>query len=366
MSIDAKMAMTLGLVNTAAEMGNVSAKTTTIDFIFDYQARLKVCAWAYAGIDLWIAKAVAGVRGGACIDLHHRAYVRKGLAGMKTTLQAKMEAFAEVRFLFWKKKKTWPIFNVYKEYLVPNSTSNPFHPANEEPMFTMSRQNVTKSYKKLRRKVIADLGTPIISDVNGMAQPTYLLGGESLLFNNLKTASNYNDDRLQTYSSGSKDDLVSTGIEAPMYDFSEAHNASGLEVVAFEQVKEAIDGSALDAMSENDQTKSVTERSEIHVAMRQNGGAWTDATVGTYFGNIGCVTPAVAVQSDGKAAVIWQQGVAKFNEQGSRYIDGSLMLARYDGSYWDEPIEIKRIHSRSVPADYQVSMKQDSTAGRGE
>ena len=360
MSIDAKMAMTLGLVNTAAEMGNVSAKTTTIDFIFDYQARLKVCAWAYAGIDLWIAKAVAGVRGGACIDLHHRAYVRKGLAGMKTTLQAKMEAFAEVRFLFWKKKKTWPIFNVYKEYLVPNSTSNPFHPANEEPMFTMSRQNVTKSYKKLRRKVIADLGTPIISDVNGMAQPTYLLGGESLLFNNLKTASNYNDDRLQTYSSGSKDDLVSTGIEAPMYDFSEAHNASGLEVVAFEQVKEAIDGSALDAMSENDQTKSVTERSEIHVAMRQNGGAWTDATVGTYFGNIGCVTPAVAVQSDGKAAVIWQQGVAKFNEQGSRYIDGSLMLARYDGSYWDEPIEIKRIHSRSVPADYQVSMKQDS------
>lgn len=41
---------------------------------------------------------------------------------------------------------------------------------------------MTKSYKKLRRKVIADLGTPIISDVNGMAQPTYLLGGESLLF----------------------------------------------------------------------------------------------------------------------------------------------------------------------------------------
>lgn len=360
MSIDAKMAMTLGLVNTAAEMGDVSLKSTTIDFFFDYQARLKVCAWAKAGIDIWIAKAVAGVRGGACIDLHSRTYALKHQSGMKTTLQAKMEAFAEARFMFWSAKKVWPIFNVYKEYLVPDNPSNPFHPANAEPLFSMSRRNVTKSYKKLRRKVIADLGTPIISDVNGMAQPTYLLGGESLLFNNLKTASNYNDDRLQTYSGGSKDDLVSTGISAPMYDFAEAHNADGLEVVAFEQVKEAIDGSALDAMSENDQTKSVTERSEIHVAMRQGGGSWTDATVSTAWGNIGCVVPAVAVQQDGKAAVVWQQGVAKFNGQGSRYIDGSLMLARYDGSYWGEPIEIKRLHRRSVPADYQVSMKEDS------
>ena len=63
------------------------------------------------------------------------------------------------------------------------------------------------------------------------------------------------------------------------------------------------------------------------------------------------MTPAVAVQQDGKAAVFWQQGVAKFNEQGSRYIDGSLMLSRYDGSEWGEPIEIKRLHRRSVPAD---------------
>ena len=360
MSVDAKMAMTMGLVNTAAEMGDVSFKSTTIDFFFDYQARLKVCAWAYAGIDLWIAKAVAGVRGGACIDLHSRSYVTKGQSGMKTTLQAKMEAFAEARFLFWSAKKTWPIFNVYKEYLVPNNPSNPFHPSNPEPIFSLSRQNVTKSYKKLRRKVIADLGTPIISNVNGMARPDYLFGGESLLFNNLKTASNYNDDRLQLYNNGSKDDLVSTGINAPMYDFSEAHNDNGMEVVAFEQIKETIDGSALDAMSENDQTKNVTEKSEIHVAMRQNGGAWTTQPVGTYWGNIGCVTPAVAVQNDGKAAVIWQQGIAKFNNEGSRYIDGSLMLSRYDGSSWGEPIEIKRLHRRSVPADYQLSMKNDS------
>ena len=370
MSIDAKMAMTLGLVNTAAEMGNVSAKSTTIDFIFDYQARLKVCAWAYAGIDLWIAKAVAGVRGGACFDMHHRAYVRKGQAGMKTTLQAKMEAFAEARFLFWSVKKTWPIFDVYKEYLVPNSPTNPFHPSNPEPMFTMTRQNVTKSYKKLKRRAIADLpGTRIISDINGMARPTYLLGGESLLFNNLKTPSNYNDDRIQMYSNGDKEDVTEYGVDGAQYDFSVAKGGT-TEVMAYEQIKTEVDKNELEAMNENDQIKTISELTDICVSVRKNGGSWSNQeTIGTK-PTMACVSPAVAVQNDGKAAVIWQQGVAKFNGQnqcdkdgnptGERYIDGSLMLSRYDGSSWSEPIEIKRIHSRSVPADYQVSMKEDS------
>jgi len=138
-----------------------------------------------------------------------------------------------------------------------------------------------------------------------------------------------------------------------------AHNNNGLELVAFEQVKERLDDDALEAMADNDQVKTVTEKSEIHVAMREQGGDWTTERVGSYWGSIACVTPAVAVQDDGKAVVIWQQGVAKFNDQGDRYIDGSLMLSRYDGSYWGQPIEIKRLNRRSVPADYQVSMKDD-------
>ena len=381
MSIDAKMAMTMGLVNTAAEMGDVSIKSTKIDFMFDYQTRLKVCAWAYAGIDLWIAKAVCGVRGGACIDLHHRAYIRKGQAGMKTTLQAQMEAFAEARFLFWKAKKTWPIFKAYKEYLVPNNPSNPFHPDNDEPIFDLSRRNVTKGYKKLKRKVIADLGTPIISNVNGMAQPNYLMDGESLLFNNLKTPKNYNDDRLQVYADGDKSDFVNTGINAPMYDFGSARNPY-FEMVAFEQLNEAVDGNAIDAMAENDQTKAVSEKSRVHIAWRRRDdisqdnqpmkplGSWhTKEITSMVNDNVACVNPAVAVTSDAgvitdvaKGAVIWQQGVTKFNNEGNRYIDGSLMLKRFTaiGDDMSEPIEIKRLNRRSVPADYQVALKDDS------
>ena len=385
MSIDAKMAMTMGLVNTAAEMGNVSRKATQIDFVFDYQTRLKVCAWAYAGIDIWIAKAVVGVRGGACIDLHHRAYVRKGLAGMKTTLQAQMEAFAEVRFLFFKKKKSWSLLRAKKEYLVPNNPSNPFHPENDEPIFSSSRQNVTKSYKKLKRKVIADLGTPIISNVSGMARPTYLIGGTSLLFNNLNTPSDYNDDRLQVFAGNKKNDLVSTGIDAPMYDFSAAHN-NYFELITFEQLANPVDGNAIDAMTETDQTKTVSENSRIHVAWRTYEaydsntptlGDWYTEQTSDASDNIACVNPITAVAAPNgllydatKGAVVWQQGVPKFNDEGNRYIDGSLMLKRYtygreEATYaprmlTTEPIEIKRLNRRNVPADYQMAFKDDS------
>jgi len=363
-SVDARIASTMALVNRAAALGDVGG-LPKIDFVLDNQARLKVCAWAEAGIDIWIAKAVAGVRGGASFDVQSRVviptYNDNMTDGTMMSVRAAMEAYAEARFLCFKKKKSWKIFDVEKTWLSPNDPSNPLHPDYGKAIFSYSSKNVTKSYKRLRRKVIADLGTPIISNVSGMARPTYLLGGSSVLFNNLKTASDYNDDRLQVYSGGSKSDLVNTGISAPMYDFSAARNSSGTEVVAFEQVKSAINTGELEAMSEETQMKTVTENTGIRVAMRQgDGGAWTTEALGDPYWNNASVTPVAAVQTDGKAAVVWQQGVAKYSTDDDRYIDGTLMLSRYDGSAWSEPVEIKRLNSRSVPTDYQMTMKDDS------
>ena len=362
-SVDARIASTMALVNRAAALGDVGG-LPKIDFVLDNQAHLKLCAWAEAGIDIWIAKAVVGVRGGASIDMQTRVvlptYSQQTYTGAKLAVRAAMEAYAEARVLFVTKKKKWKIFDAQKTWYAPNDATNPLHPDYGEGIFSFSSKNVTKSYRRLRRKVIADLGTPIIEKVSGMARPTYLLGGESVLFNNLKTASDYNDDRLQVYAGGSKSDLVNTGVSAPMYDFSAAHNSSGLEVVAFEQVKSPINASELEAMSEETQMKTVTENTGIRVAMRQGSGAWTTQALGDSYWNNASVTPAVAVQADGKAAVVWQQGVAKYSTDDDRYIDGTLMLSRYNGSTWSEPVEIKRLNSRSVPTDYQLTMKDDS------
>ncbi|MCR4852868.1 MAG: hypothetical protein K5893_04690 [Prevotella sp.] len=360
LSIDAKIASTMALVNRAAALGDVAA-LPRIDFVIDNECRLKLCAWAYAGIDIWIAKARVGVRGGASIDVRTRSimptYGGYHSSGTKTSLEAYMQAFAELRILWWKKKKSWNLFKAQKTYLSPNNKSNPFHPSFPQPVFSVSRQNVTKSYKKLRRKAIADLGTPIISNVSGMARPAYLKGGNELVFNNLKTASNYNDDCLQIFNNGNKSDLTNNGNK-PMYDFSVARNGN-TEAIAFEQVNSSIDEDELETMTEEQQTSLISERTEINVAVRKDGNDWTTATIGTNYQN-GCVTPAVAVQSNGHAAVVYQQGLAKYNEDGDRYIEGSLMLARYDGTQWGEPIEIKRLNRRNVPADYQMTMKDDS------
>ena len=361
-SVDAKIASTMALVNHAAALGDVGG-LPKIDFVLDNQARLKVCAWAEAGLDIWIAKAVVGVRGGASIDMQTRVvlptYNDNAYTGAKFSVRAAMEAYAEARFLCFKKKKKWKIFDAQENWLAPNDATNPLHPGFGQQLFSYSSQNVTKSYKRLPRRVISDLGSPIIENVSGMARPTYLLGGESVLFNNLKSASDYNDDRLQVYN-GSSSDLVNTGVNAPMYDFAVAHNSAGTEVVAFEQVKTPIDANTLEAMVEETQTKTLSENTGIRVAMRQNGGSWTTQELGDPYWNNASVTPVAAVQQDGKAAVVWQQGVVKYSSDDDRYIDGSLMLSRYDGSTWSDPIEIKRLNSRSVPTDYQMSMKEDS------
>jgi hypothetical protein len=388
MSVDAKIAMTMALVNHAAALGEVGG-LPKIDFMLDNQFHLKVCAWAEAGIDIWIAKAAAGVRGGASIDIMNRSVVPfysggSNAFGAKFSLRAAMEAYAEVRFLFFKKKKSWKILDARKEWLTPNDPSNPFHPSFDEPIFEVSQRNVTKGYKKLKRKVIADLGTPIINNVSGMARPTYMMGGQSLLFNNLKDADDYNDDRLQVYANGDKNDLVSTDINAPMYDFSTDGNQM-IEAVAFEQLGQAIDKAKLDAMSEQEQTKTVTNNSEVRVAFRQNhiyddDDHWDDWQTQTLGSNrFACVNPVVAATNDwlepgtyqmanndqkSHAAAIWQQGTPKFNDEGDRYIDGSLMLSRYNrDDKWCEPIEIKRLNRRSVPADYQMVMKSDHQDG---
>ena len=365
-SIDAGAFATLGLLNRAAAQGDVASKPL-IDMITETRFNLTLGAWAEVGFDAKIVAASIGVMGSAGIDIRTGTvtptYQQEAYAGSSVSFDFNLSAYVTGRFFFWGGTTDFTLLEGHKTFYDPNNSTNPYHPSFKlgEPIFSMSRQNVTKNFKKLSRKTRRALdGTSLFDNVSGMAQPTYLLGGQSLLFNNLKSASNYNDDRLQVYSNGSKSDLVSTGFNAPMYDFVEAHNSSGMEVVAFEQIKEPLHSDELDVMEENAQIKDVTEKSEIHVAMRQNGGAWTTEAVGTYWGSgIGCVTPAVAVQDDGKAAVIWQQGVAKFSNRGERYIDGSLMLSRYDGSSWGNAIEIKRLNSRSMPTDYQVTMNGD-------
>ena len=366
-SLDCGVFSTLGFLNRAAANGDVAS--TQIDMITESRFNLTVGAWAEASLDIYIAKAAIGVAGSASIDVRAGTvtptYQKEAYAGSCVSFDFDLWAYLTARLLWWGGTKDYTILKAHKTFYDPNNSTNPYHPDFElggDPIFSMSSRSVPLNYKKLSRKTRRALeGTKLLDNVSGMAQPTYLMGGNSLLFNNLKTASDYNDDRLQLYSNGSKSNLVSTGINAPMYDFAEDHGDQ-TEVVAFEQLSEAIDNQLFEGTEEIGQQKVVSEMCEIHTAWRTNGGEWQTQKIGSLQGSA-CVSPAVAVSKEDyyatHAAVIWQQGKAKFTDSGERYIDGSLMLSRFNGSTWSAPIELMRINHRNVPVEYKASIKLD-------
>ena len=361
----------------AARMGVQNAKGAKplIDIISEAQFWLNVGAWMEIGVNLWdIAEAKCGIVGTAGIDIRAGnvvpTYHGDACSGSMVKFDFDLTAYMKARFLCFKVGQNFTLLKGEKTFYKPEDITNPYYEGCPHPMMDLSRQNITNSYQKLSRKTRRALsGTSLFDNVSGMAQPTYLLGGNSLLFNNLKTASNYNDDRLQLYTgSGKPDDLVSTGIEAPMYGFDEAHNENGLEVVAFEQLNNAINGETLESYDMTGQQKIVSEMSEIYATWRNNGGSWQTQKIGSMDASA-CVKPAVAVTKENlhkaHAAVIWQQGKAMFNDEGNRYIEGSLMLSLFNGTSWSDPMEIMRINRRNVPVDYKMSIKTLSPDGGG-
>ena len=371
-SIDLGIFSKLGVLNRKAANGDASVPPR-IDIITESRFNFGVGAWAELSLDIKIAKVAIGVMGYASIDVVSGTatptYQKEAYAGTKVAFDFKLSAYVTGKFLFWGGTKDYTLLSGNNTFYDPDNATNPYHPDFGEPIFSYSQQNVTKNYKKLSRKTRRALdGTSLFDNVSGMAQPTYLLGGLSLLFNNLKTPSNYNDDRLQVYSGGSESDFVDTGVEAPMYDFAEDHN-NQFELVAFEQMNAPINGDALESYNTDNQVKLCSEMSDIHVAWRNNGGEWQTQTIGSMEG-AACVTPAVAVSKEDMfathAAVIWQQGKTRFSDNGERYIDGSLMLSRFTGSEWTDPVEIMRINRRNVPVEYKMTIKNTNQGFSGD
>ncbi len=363
-SIDCGVYSTLGFLNRAAAQGNVASKPL-IDMITDTRFNLTIGAWVEASLNLYVVSAGIGVAGSAGIDIRTGTvtptYQKEAYAGSQISFDFNLWAYLKYNIFFWGGSTDFTILKGNKTFWDPNNSMNPYHPDFKlgEPIFS-GPNNVPQNYRKLSRKTRRALdGTKLLDNVSGIAQPTYLMGGTSLLFNNLKTASDYNDDRLQMFTSGNKSDLVNTGVEAPMYDFAEDH-AGKTELVAFEQLNGKINDEIMASADELSQQKIVSEMSDIHLAWRTDGGDWQTQTIGSMEG-AACVMPAVAVSKedmyDTHAAVIWQQGKAKFNDDGVRYIDGSLMLSRFNGSWWSAPVEIMRINSRNMPVEYKMTIQ---------
>ena len=92
---------------------------------------VNVSASVEAGINLWIARAAAGIRGGVSARFDAAAQwdpssiygstLSNNKAGIKFRLNAFLQAYAEARFLFWSKRWEHTIASIDHTWYVPDS-----------------------------------------------------------------------------------------------------------------------------------------------------------------------------------------------------------------------------------------------------
>ncbi|MDR1719673.1 MAG: Ig-like domain-containing protein [Dysgonamonadaceae bacterium] len=253
-----------------------------------------------------------------------------------TSALAYLWSQGEVLFGLIKWDKYNKVFDVDYWKFYPDDSKNPYWSLKSNKVSRL--RSVASDY---RRNTVA-LPNTVITDVVENATPRYFGDGNSILFNNLKTATNHNDDRLSIFSSGSAADLLPTA-KMPQFAFDVASSASGATVVAYEQMSDSITPKS-DNVSDTTYIKSVANNADVYASVKV-GDAWqttrlSDNNTET-LGKVVDMQPKTAISPDGKtAAVVWKSGFMEIDKEHGPIISGSLLMSRYKNETWSDPITL--------------------------
>lgn len=350
--VNGLVSTTMGLSRPSDEDLNRAVNKAQFDLWLESELSLDVMADVSAGIDIGIAGAKVGVRGKGGFSNKNKLIVKPYLdqktfnAGGMFNVYANMYAYAHAYFLFWSWEDSWKIFDVSKTWYYPDNSDNPYKSA--------KLRSLPSVYK---RSTLALPGS-IISDVAANADPRYFDNGNSLLYSNLKSVSDKNDDRLSVYSSGNTSDLLA-GETLPMFGFDVASSSSGTTVAAFEQLSESI-APAGDNVSQESYIKAQAANVDVYAAIKKDN-VWQKTKLSDVEKPVWQrktdMQPKTAVSSDGKtAAVVWKSGLASVDNLGTK-LNGDLLFSRYDGTNWSKPITLM---SADNLGDYSLAIDGDS------
>lgn len=339
---------------------NRRTETYSVDLIIDNSLSLYLKAWAQLGIDIGIASAKAGVVGEGRVTITNRIEKKVGLptrTGIKTALTARIDLYARAHFLCWEKDWKKNLVDVGMSFLVPDNSSNPFKDATKNTTRLLSDR-----YKAANLRAINPDFSPIIRDINAYADPRYILGGSSMVFSNINTIQDNNDDRIQLYSGGDPVDIDATAQNAS-FNF-DAVSTTDKAVVAYEQMNGEISVEELSGDSDEAMTK-LAARVDIMAAVG-NGKNWTVANLSN--NEYANMNPKATISEDGsKAVVIWNSGLLThktFIEDGdeitAEYMRGEVLMSRYDGTAWKEPVAIASLTEEFQLNEYQAVFANDT------
>ncbi len=317
-------------------------------------------------LDALIVGAEAGVQAVAGVYLKasagNRLWFDRPFKGACWSYRAGFGFYYRVHALFWSygDEKMFGSLSYQPAKLLGNKTnSNPFHKDFSQYMKTGTEK------KSIIRRVPRRLpGASIASNVDICYPVRFLSGGDSIIY---KSGSDNANDRLLHVASTGNPTIVSDYLKGGCANFHSA-SSPALDIVVFEQASRMLtdkelhpsDSELMNCMVNNDNL------SDIYFAVKKAGTKWYSAKpIYTNDNNAG-VKPRVALDDNGHAVAIWQEGYHRANpllspeEQNditSLSLMGNLVLSRYDGEKWSKPIELLYLNFRRQLSDYQVTVK---------
>lgn len=329
-----------------------------IGSIVDFRASV----FGEVGIDLFIFGAGVGFYGTAganfeCRDTFKPYYkdVNKALnGGIRFSVDASLDMYWWTKFLFFKKKHSWEVFKARKDYYYPANETNPLWAEDHSEVKTRSylRSSVYKPYKRSRIQRGAKV---LLRRIDSEAMPFYLDGGKSMAYLNINTASDPNDDKVQVTGESGKITLDGDDHKDNANFSLNASSNGGKSIVTYERSNSALDVKATEGTNEVLNIMNVATSSEI-VASRNTSGTWVTETMSEDAEGKGNFAPKAAINESGKAAVVWNRGNPRFDDNGElNGISGELVIRTLD----DEKSDIRQVianNEKNRVDDYCVGM----------
>lgn len=332
-----------------------------------------------AGIDLYLAKAVCGVVGslGGSFDseVRYKPYLRHAheiyddssdpdkpekkpefylYNGSRMTLSGSLEAYAEVKFLWWKNRQSYTLFSFDKTWYDPDNASNPLWQRDNGADGGTGLRLLNSDYKPLRLGAdVLNAASPIVTDVDTYATPRYLFGGKDMSFFRL----NISDMRASTVETAGGAVLSATDGKALMS--ADAASAGSKGVI----VMEASTAPADKTFDVGEAPRYVGVKASVY-----NGATWSEPVLLSSANNAN-YTPRAAINASGQGMAVWKGGefvpsFANSDAGGSTggTISGALYGATYDGAKWSAEKVLAAMDNDHPVADYAVAMGEDGTA----
>ena len=329
-------------------------------------------ALAYAILAAWLEAGLpsnpmvnfsVGIRGGGKVGVSGKyvhAFNGEDAIGMKLTARALMQYYLNVDTFLGGYHDSGNIFDVGGDKLIPDDDTNPYH--DKFPNWlSPKKQTRANGYMPLHATIDIDNGRVVLENVAMDADPHYL-DENSIVINHLHDSKAYDDDGIDVVD---LQDGETTKLSSDEFLAIRHHmDVSGdKKIIVYQQCDTHVSPESVTDDNFEQRSMELSKHFNICADILQDDGTWKKYVV--YQSEEANLKPVVAIQDDGKAAVIWQSGtfdnsISTIDSLLHQNMEGRLLYSRFDGKQWSEPMAISNIFENHVIGDYQAIMRNDT------